>query len=228
MAETVVDDLKPVEIKEQHGETRVVITLGTIDRLFEMVHERDAVWQIGQRVVQSVIAKLFFGTTAFGNVAETRDAADSLALKILRLRIAFDQASVRQLKYLSDRFVGRVVSRFEPFEKFIGLNQFTGDVFHEGRSVFFLDDRRIEFPHLHKFVVARDDLTVETHDDDAVGGRFECGGEKRQRFVERCFGTAAFADVAGDALDADRHTIIHDQTRAQIERYTRAVFGDDL
>src|SRR5438552_6913469 len=172
--------------------------------------------------------QFLFSQVSLRYVAETRNPSDRLSFHELRLRITLVNAAVPQFENIAlcGHWVG--IKTIKRFDKTTGIDKAFYEKLDQLQAVFILDDLRRHIPHFHKFLIAGHDLAVETHNDNAVGRRFECRRKKRNGIVQRCLSLPPFADIAAKSLDPDRNTVSHYQSGAEFERNAAAVLSYDI
>jgi hypothetical protein len=112
VAERVVDELKAVEVEEQHGGAGLGRrALGAADRLAEPVEEQHAVGQAGQGVVQRVVLEALLGLLAVGHVGLAADDADRPPLGVADGHPARQHPAVGAVAVLDPVLVLEVVAR---------------------------------------------------------------------------------------------------------------------
>ncbi len=220
VSQAVVDRLEVVQIDEEHGQVRSRPS-GAGQRVIEPVLEQGLVGQAGQRVVEGPVGQLVFEALAVGDVPEAQDAADDVVSNPLGSPRPLHHAPVPELQGVETLEL-RAEREPVPDEPVFGLGQLIeGEAEGFGLSLFG-EELLGDVPDLGEAAVESGDLSRRVDHQDAVGRRFEGGGQEREGFAQPLLGGDLGGGVEGrDHVTLDGRIVqqVHD---AEFERDGRA------
>ena len=194
VAEAVVHGLEVVEVDEQHCQLPA-LPLQSRRRVIDPVPEERLVREPRERIVKRLVDELALQPPVLGDVSEAPHPAADLAADPLRQRIAFEHPPVLELEQVVALRLGVGVELLDLGDERSRIAELIEHRCQRVVVVARFEGLRWNAPHLDEAAVEARDAAHAIDDEDAVGRRFEGGGQHRVGGAEIVFRDDAVGDV---------------------------------